>query len=62
MLKYLKLRIFGIKQEPKNSFLITKGVYSTCIPSTFIDGNKNPVWDNNHKLLKNSKKTTFQIW
>lgn len=55
------LEYFIIKREKIND-LIPKGVRTTCIPSTFIDGNKSPVWDNNHKLLQNSKKQTFNVW
>jgi|688.fasta_scaffold00478_139 hypothetical protein len=61
MLKLIK-SIFNTKSEPKNSDLVPKGIRTTMIPSVFIDGNKNPVWDNNHKLLKNSKKETFIVW
>lgn len=43
------------KREIKND-LIPQGIANTVIPSVFIDGNKNPIWDNNYKLFHKSKK------
>lgn len=53
---------FWTKKKNRRNDLIPKGVVSTVIPSVFIDGNKNPIWDNNHKLLIKSKKQEFKVW
>lgn len=55
--------MFGIRKTRKStkSDLIPKGIATTVIPSVFIDGNKNPIWDNNHSLLRNSKKSIIDI-
>jgi len=57
----LRTILFGTKSKPKNSDLVPKGIKTTIIPSIFIDGNTNPVWDNNHILLKNSKKVLVDV-
>jgi hypothetical protein len=55
MLNLIKCRLFGIPSKKGND-LKPKGTISTVIPSVFIDGNKNPIWDNNHKLIQGNKK------
>lgn len=50
------------KKPKKVNDTLPKGIARTVIPSVFIDGNKTPVWDNNHKLLIKSKKETFNVW
>ena len=50
------------KRKEKVNDTLPTGISKSIIPSVFIDGNKNPIWDNNHKLLKNSKKETFEVW
>ena len=57
----MMLGLFKKKNKKVNDTL-PKGIARTVIPSVFIDGNKNPVWDNNHKLLIKSKKETFNVW
>jgi hypothetical protein len=49
------------KKKKTKSTIQTLGIMRTIIPDTFIDGNTNPIWDNNHILLKNSKKETIYV-
>lgn len=49
------------KQKQVKSDLIPRGIASTVIPDEFIDGNTNPIWDNNHPLLKNSVKSVLIV-
>ncbi len=54
-MKLIKQYLFGIRSEKKND-LIPQGISHSIIPHTFIDGNRNPVWDNNHRLIQNKPK------
>lgn len=47
------------KRKERKNDLIPQGISTTVIPSVFIDGNKNPIWDNNYKLFHKSKKTNI---
>jgi hypothetical protein len=56
--KRIKEFFFGIKSKKGND-LIPRGINHSIIPSVFIDGNKNPVWENNHKLIQGKTKITI---
>ena len=54
---YMKI-IRKVKKMKEGSALIPKGIYKTTTPKIFIDGNKNPIWDNNHSLLHKAIRDT----
>ena len=55
------INIFKKKEVTKSNDLVPKGVARTIIPDEFIDGNRLPIWDNNHHLLRNSKKVIIYV-
>lgn len=59
-MKIIKEYLFGIKLK-KGKGIIPQGINHTIIPSVFIDGNRNPIWDNNHKLIQGKPKILINV-
>ena len=59
----IKQFLFGNKPKfiDKTNCVTPKGISYSIIPNIFIDGNKNPVWDNNHKLIQGKPKILINV-